>query len=404
MKAIRYAMSLLIVLGMLAAPQALSAQDGTPPLDPERLTVQEVQTFELLAGPRGTGAFLAPSGEVFAHLDGRDPICLYSKAGVRQKCLDLPSEARNLHVDSLRWSPDSTHLIFALDFLRLLGSADLFLVDFTNDRITNLTDDGVGRIPIFSSSGDAPKVKTNIELSPKWLAADRIAFINYPFDNGAGNAFQLGGSELVTLTLGDDSRTVIGTPSEPSGIPNYILAVSADERYFAYNFLLPGDNANNGLWLLDAESGLKRQLFRARFDYQVPTEIVFSSDGKWLLWGDGTLFYDPSASSPENSSWRVVSVEGGTPTLIDPGRLVIAAGWLPNSSALLYLVRDIKNRENSGLYITSEAGQPGRQLLAGEFILPTANQQQALFISAQNSLLVTVIGRPDTRLITLGVE
>jgi hypothetical protein len=400
MKAIRYVVSLLILLGLLAVPQALSAQDGTPPLDPERLTVVDVQTFELLAGTRATAAFLAPSGEVFAYLDRRS-ICLYSKAGVRQKCLDLPREAVTIDKDSFHWSPDSTRLTFALDFVRFLTNADLFLVDFTNDRLSNLTDDGVRRIPGFSSS-DTPKVKTNIEFNPKWLAADRIAFLNYPFGNRAEN--EIGSSELVILNLSDNSRNVVSTLAEPSAIPNYIWAVSADERYIAYNFLLPGSNANNGLWLLDTKSGLKRQLFRAQFDYQVPTEIVFSPDGKWLLWGDGRLFFDPSLISPENSAWRVISVEGGAPMLIDPERLVIGAGWLPNSSALLYLVRDVRNDENSGLYITSAAGQPGRQLLAGKFVLPTPSQRQALFVSAQNSLLVTVGGSPDTRLITLGVK
>src|SRR5687768_1492578 len=85
---------------------------------PFTVFAQDVETHEidLLAGPSGTTALLAPNGEIFAYVRPDKGICIYTIEGEEQECFPLPEMMPRLALDSMAWSPDSTKLVMHAEF------------------------------------------------------------------------------------------------------------------------------------------------------------------------------------------------------------------------------------------------------------------------------------------------
>lgn len=81
--------------------------------------------LDLIAGPGGSAAFLAPDGSRFAYLKANG-LCLYSLAGEQGDCVALD---RDVHIDAetVQWSPDSTKLTFSENFLITFRDSDIWL-------------------------------------------------------------------------------------------------------------------------------------------------------------------------------------------------------------------------------------------------------------------------------------
>jgi hypothetical protein len=153
------------------------------------------------------------------------------------------------------------------------------------------------------------------------------------------------------------------------------------------------DEANAGVWV-SALDGSDARRVAAVSDDQLGRIFLLngatSPDGRYALaLGISPNFDDPTA--PEASPTRFADLSETAPTgqLIDPERYVLSAGWSPTGSALAYIVRDITDEANNGLYVTAAPGEPGRLILPGQFFIPTSNQRQSIIWGADNTILLS---------------
>lgn len=400
------------VINARTATAAAPTPSPTPSFQAARLRLASYQTYPLYAAPASTSAHLAPSGEVFAHLDGRS-ICLYRVTGEQIACTPEPrSLGGNIDAESVRWSPDSTRLVFIIDALRTDRDSDLWLYDTVRQRFDNLTDDNYdGRV--FSGQ-DAGLLK--LDLAPSWSPdGTQIAFLRYPIVTPRTERYRL---EICILTL-DDAAETCAEPFLGGDLP--ITAYTLDWSPDGDTLVFPIDSRQEGgilpgLWrysLAEAEARLVvgraefEQAGARRLDYG---QVEVSPDGRCVLVELPQATSDFSARySPEASFFRVIDMEEREILLIDQERFVRSAGWLPNSG--LFFISDTQDFQSDSpsnlgapyfVYATDAPNGVARLLFTPEaieiaepiqrLIPPTSLGGKPLVWSAQDSTLLTTNG------------
>lgn len=378
-----YALMTLVILLTIGGTGALAQEDG---LDVSTLEVVEATEIELVVGAANTSAYLAPNGEYFAWFGPGDDgleICLFTIAGEVTGCTEAIPDYDS---GSVSWSPDSTKLIFAQRFLQLFTDSDIWMFDAEAMTVTNLTDDDVERIDIFGTgegSADAP-----VDMVPLWGAdSNSVYFVRYFVDEIARSR-----PDLYRLDLDSGELTLIHSFTLPLPFGIYRAATSPDGRWLAYSEEIEPGRAHN-LRLLDLETGKGELLAWFPESDERPyyaNYLEFSPDSRYLLLHDPTMLLSGLPLDAENPVVRIFDMDGNE-TLIDPEQVVVGAGWLPEGAGLVYQVRDITNPQMGALFVSSEPGQPGHQLVEG-YYLGTTTYQERIDWGANNALLVTVPG------------
>jgi hypothetical protein len=178
--------------------------------------------------------------------------------------------------------------------------------------------------------------------------------------------------------------------NQPFLVTHFTPSADGLSLTYAVDFL---DEANAGVWVSALDGSDARRVAAVSED-QLGRIYLFngatSPDGRYaLVLGISPNFSDET--DPELSPTRFADLSETAPTgqLIDPERYVLSAGWSPDGSALAYIVRDITDEASSGLYVTATPGEPGRQILEGEFFVPTSRQMQPMFWGANNTILLS---------------
>ncbi|MCC6805500.1 MAG: hypothetical protein IT319_21650 [Anaerolineae bacterium] len=371
---------------LTATAGAPVAPAGTPtptPFDVSSLEVVDTTEVELLAGPARSAAYLAPSGEVFAHI--QQTLCVYEGAA-EQSCVELPEELSSLDLESVRWSPDSRYLTFQENFFQFFMDPDIWVWDTQTGDLRDLTNDGQHSL---SLSNDTWK---NIDVMSDWLPDGRIIFLRYNRING--NHLP---PDVYTIEPGGSRLTKLGALLSSDPLAIYGISVAGDRLF--YNYTPAGDSIFRGIWMSNLD-GSDAEVLLATQREQLISGIRASADGRYVMLLSQPIQYD--SREPEDSWAQILDVETGESTLIDPDHYVVGAGWSPTGSALVYIVNNREKPDDNGLYITGTPGEPGRLLLAGDFNLPNLGRWQNLTWGANNTVLLSRSPQEGIVLVQLG--
>ncbi len=367
--------------------------EGTPtpaPLQADQLTVVSVEEIDLVAGPGGTSAYLAPDGERFAHLNW-DEICIYTVMGEQQQCTNIGEQLRPLGTETVRWSPDSRYLVMTEEFFGRLDEPDLWILDADTGELTNITDDGVEGT-IFDS-----EVESGYDVVPRWSSdGSRLLFMRY-----TGYGTDIDAPIFFTIAPDGSSLERIGEMPTTGGFPVSALDWSPDGTTIAFNFWSRDNEADNGVWIGDIGGSDFHQLTQIESDFS-PTELEFSADGNYLLAHFPWETVYSATFDPEFSVVQAISVDSGEIQLLNEELHVMGAGWSPDGSALAYIMnQQYLLPDESGLYISSGPGEPGRLVLQGFFSAPTSLIRQTLTWADNNTILLSRSPEPGIVIVRL---
>ncbi len=339
------------------------------------LHVAGTTAFEMPSGAAGTAGFLAPDGQHFAHLEGK-AFCLYAEAG-QQNCIDL-SNMGGLDRESPRWSPDSRYLAFNENFFQYFLEPDIWVWDTVENTLTDVTDDGLEKVTFLTTPDEG---MTTLDILPHWLPDGRIVFLRYAHEDGDTLP-----PDIYAINPDGSGLEQFGTINAVDAFAIYTFDVSADRLVYIY--YPAGDSPFAGVWISDLSGANARMLYKAdRQSGVLPTSVDFSADARSVL----VTFQSNLQPSyqPDDSNARVIDVETGDLTLIDPDHFVGGAGWSPQGSALVYAVTSRgDNIDANGLYLTAAPGEPGALLLAGDYAPTSSQWRQPIGWGANNSVLV----------------
>lgn len=352
-----------------ASAPALSVETPAP-IDVSLLRVVDTTEIELMAGPMRSAAYLAPSGEVFAHL--RQNVCIY-EGTVEQTCVEIPEDLRSLDPETVRWSPDSRYLAFHENFFQMFIDPDIWVWDTQTGELRDLTDDGQDRSLLTSDTWK------NIDTMPDWLPDGRTLFLRYSRVNGETLP-----PDIYAIEPSGSGLTKLGTIHTTDPISIYGLSTAGDK--LVYNYFPAGESDNRGIWVSNLD-GSDAEMIAATDREQPVTGVESSADGRYVMLLTTPIQFDSRA--PEDSWVRILDIETGETTLIDPDHYVVGAGWSPTGSALVYIVNNQEMPDENGLYITGAPGEAGRLLLAGDFNLPSIGRWQTLTWGANNTILLS---------------
>jgi hypothetical protein len=416
---------LLTVLLSLASLSPGHAQDDTTSsFALDDLTFAGFDTFPLLAGPRSTGALLAPNGQHFLHTT-RETLCLYGVDGEPRGCasLEIDGDMLDVDIEGIRWSPDSTRVVFTGPGLRSLQDTDIMLLDTTTMTLTNLTDDGYAG----SLTRVEPSVRVDFDLSPQWSAdGTRLAFIRYPLE---GSFFEIDAPisfDLCILTLSTGEITCRQPLPALETVGVYHLVWLPDGDTFVFNvenrLNIPGGIYRYS-WTQDQPA---EQLVSTpfavelssrdaeRFEVRYAWPIAASPDGSAVLVStpEAQQAFTP-IRDVEASAWRVLDLETGELRLIDDERMVTNAGWLP-TGGIVYTAYPVFETPaesfsvetrgfSADLYAVGPEGGESVLLAMPEDVVnsvttdgirwyaPSPSQQQPLAWTAANTTLLATI-------------
>lgn len=383
------------------------AQPDTPDSIPDYASYRVINTQEfddLYAAPVNTAAYLAPSGERFVHI-ARGQFCVYNRfiiPWLQSRCTEVEGRIGSAPED-IAISPDGTRITLPTfaQALRLLSDTDIQVLNLETGAIVNLTEDG------HEGSSFNPPPNAFVDVSPVWLNDQQLAFARIaPNLTGDSERPDLLPAAIHIIDIADN-----GTPSEPrllmsspAEVPFSIYILAADSLGRRIAFIIDTVNRQpefQGIWQVDVETGAFQQLASLPETREIPLGLAYSADGRYLL----TLRPDPMLNLNVDTA-RVLDVKTGEfididPSLGDQGQ-VIAAGWSPRGSALVYIVRSEVNPDREGVYIAAQPGEPGQMILEGRFYATTCCQTTPINWGASDIILVGRGGQPGILLIQVG--
>lgn len=361
----------LLICLLISGSGASHAQGG-------EWSAASVEELELRGGPAGSFAILAPDGEKML-IGDRRKMCIANLKGEAPNCTDLSRVICTLESETMVWSPDSTKVAFHEDLYRIFDEPDIWTFDARSGVLLDLTPDTNRRGDLLKDEVDL----TGLDIYPVWAPDSRsIIFVRYSRVNGVR-------SPATLYRLGLTGKQEKLGELNVGWLQINALALSPDGQKVAYSWWDRENNAGMGLWIANLDGSDPKQLFRARGTEELPINITFSPDGRLLLFRN---VYDRTSTpvlEPERSAVRLISVEGGEPFLIDEGRVVRWAGFSPDGTALAYLSDNLRNPDESGLYITSEIGKPGKLVVQGRFFTPTSQASQPIIWGATNVIVLS---------------
>ena len=358
--------------------------------DASHLTVAGTTDIDLLAGPTGTSAYLAPDGSRFAYFKQKK-ICLYA-GDQQQNCIDLSDKLSNIDSETIRWSPDSRYIAFTEEFFRSFRDPDIWVLDTTDMTATDLTDDGVKNIEISDNDWK------NIDVFPRWTQDDQIIFLRYGRSSG-----QITSPEIHRIAPDGSGDTVLGTVNdydEPFSI--YSLDVGNNNQ-LAYGFAAQRSSPSDGVWISDLDGKNAHQLTHES-DQGIITNVQFSPDSRYVLVNAEQKAPLPNPT-PAASRMYVVDSSSGKVSLIDPDHYVTGAGWSPEGSALVYITHnDLDPSNPDAVFLTNAAGSPGQQLtsLQGKFNIATPLLRTTLSWGKNNTILLS--NSPGTGIVLVHLQ
>jgi Tol biopolymer transport system component len=232
----------------------------------------------------------------------------------------------------------------------------------------------------------------NIDTMPDWLPDGRILFLRYSRVNGETLP-----PDIYAIEPDGSGLTRLGTIHTTDPIAIYGLRTAGDK--LVYNYLPAGESANRGIWVSNLD-GSDAEMIAATDREQPVSGVEASADGRYVMMLTTPIRFE--SQQPEDSWVRVLDIDNGQVSLVDPDHHVVGAGWSPNGSALVYIVNNRETPDENGLYVTGAPGEAGHLLLAGDFNLPNLGRWQTLTWGANNAVLLSRSPQEGIVLVQLG--
>lgn len=289
--------------------------------------------------PQGTSyePLIAPDGQRVVGLnDGK--LCAIDLDGSHQVCTDAKVD---VDVRDAAWSPDSTRIAFTEYYFRDFREPDIWVMDVTTGKTTDLTDDGV------TSGGLKQDPKAQYDFYPSWSADGRsIRFARQvgttigrtilieSVPAGGGSVSQLGTIsgqfvELAGLAFSPDGKTIAWSAGNSawSSTTVHIRGVGGGTDHALSDAPVKGDqsllsfSADSRYLLVDSA------ITYAQYDFRHSSARVYPAGGgagqqvaadaiypTWSPTGHALAF--ATAASRQTPALQVVAAPGGTPRTI----------------------------------------------------------------------------------------
>jgi hypothetical protein len=323
-------------------------------------------------------AYLSPNGQRIAWVIGNG-ICIYSIPFDAPPADICNNVGQWIDPDSVRWSPDNTHIVFT-EFFGPGGypayEPDIWVMDTGRGKVANLTDDGVYG---YWVTWKPPEI--DIDISPQWSSdSARIAYLRRNDILSDTSSSTL----IYTVELSTATMTPVITVTS-HGFTPFELAWSPTGQQFVYNYRPDETNAESSLWIADLHSAETHKLADAPIASDDARDPTFSPDGQQLL-----VFSVGSFSEiTQTTRSRIITVSNGKSSPVDTNNQATIAAWSPDGTAVAYLYHDDQLPERSGLYIASPPGAAGQLVQPGHFWQTTmAGTMRSFTWASNNSILL----------------
>lgn len=374
-------LSALVVLSMPAS----AADDGA-------VRLLEARTIDLVAGPANRVGLLSPDGRQVLYVG--DKVCVFDiddgGEWTSQLCMgaDLP---RQLNGSSeMLWSPSGDALLlptFSAAF-KSFRDTDIGLLSSSDLTQRMLTEDGISG-SLLKSAG------ASLDVSPRWIGADTIAFIRYVV--GDGGRMTDDPPRLMTIPAGGGAATqLLEISAGPASV--YALAISPDGATIAYAVDNRVSSETAGIFVVPATGGDPVRIagFEAMGE-RAPVSLAFSADGTQLL------ALGPNAAGTGVDA-HVIDAVSGHAAPVDASRTIMGAAWAPEGAALAYIAHSPETDEApGGLFAAATPGEPGHLLLEGRLLPPFCCGDFPFVWASDDTLLLSDI-EDGSRLLHVRLE
>lgn len=303
---------------------------------------------------------LSPNGQQLLAIRNPRTLCIYSAESlVQQQCVELASGVFDWR--SITWSPDNKRIAFTEDVFHSMFESDVWVLDVSTGRLTNLTDDGASGSLVKLRS---EKSSATVDLIPAWTHDGKsLVFARTPLDSDETALYRVsstGGEPKRLWTVADQAMAVF-----------YFIRCLDDGRivYTLGHNKLP--DSDNGIWIVGPGDDKPRQLAGAldkKMGYPILLDVAAGQD-RALVW-----YYAASqhyASLPNMSMYALLDLKtgaleplkkaaGDAPEFSGPSNAVFS----PDGSRLLYVYRDLSKDEHR-LVVRDAAGGDEQVLFSG---------------------------------------
>jgi len=351
----RFRMTLLLISIIALSMLVSTAQEAD-----SGYTVVEVIDLEQLAGPVGTAVFMNPDGSQYAHFADR-AICLYTLPDNEEEaCYDVPEPARPA-TETVRWSPDSQYIAFVdQEALRNFRDSDIQILDIAAGEIRNLTDDEYDGL--FALQFDDEEATFGVDYALAWSDDNQLAVLRYPYVDGE-NEDSITHIVIVDPITGENTVLVEHDFDRP--FLYFSIAWSGNTIAVGEDTLSP-DYGIQSIDLYDSETGdLLEEIPLSEVMYSV-FSVAFSPDEDYIM-AYNPLYRRRSLphenTETELDGMNIISMDDGSESNLDSEHYVLQAGFAPEGTAIAYVVQNLLNPEESGLYIAPAIGEEAELVL-----------------------------------------
>ncbi len=315
---------------------------------------------------------LSPDGRKVLNAGAGEAMCVVDIDGGQKVCLD---PAAKVKPDTLyaAWSPDGSHIAFTDDYFHSMLEPDVWVMDTSTGKATDLTDDGVVKNPIQNTDP-----KEQLDLFPSWSAdSKQIRFARRPDPNHQGIEI-------------DEVRATGGAVAHLGVIDGYLtslagLTFSPDGATMAWTMATDGGWSHTVVHIRGVGAGSDRALTATTVNAD-QSALSFSPDGKYLL-VDSSRFYGQYSCCAKSSA-NVYPVADGDSKPVATGVTALFPTWAPTGHALAFTT----SVPHGTVQLVAEPGGKPRVIQSGTSIYFAPNSLRLGW--ATGGLLVAVDTKP----------
>jgi hypothetical protein len=283
-----------------------------------------------------SAVYLAPDGSKFAivtrefkegYIVSSEELCMYSLSGELQTCtdLELPPIGYHINLETVRWSPDSTKIVFSEAYFQTGRDSDIWMLDTITNTLSDLTPTPNRNNRDLAARPKDPNLVFSVDIAPQWSTDSQyVYFLRWILQNVDQHRTALYNVNVTT----DETKEIAPIETYHLGW-THDFALSPDASQVAYNKWITGDEEDEGTWFLDVGTG-EAKIAEVPIKKPVPGVLQFSPDGSQVL-SVQTLYFTPE---PGTIGFYTLPVAGGLPRPISTDYHVTGAGWGNQGSRL----------------------------------------------------------------------